>query len=130
MYFRSTGWHFVGIPAGRSVSEEISNHKSSIHWLLTLDQKYNFPNFPYKELEDNSYNRENYNINDNSWNRIGYYDKVSQQTGLWIYYNSQYDYTKRLNIDQSFVDVSLNNEYVTITEPTYIECTEDMCLVY
>ena len=86
MYFRNTGWHFVGIPAGRSVSEEISNHKSSIHWLLTLDQKYNFQNFPYKELEDNSYNREDYNVNDNSWNRIDYFEnRGDKEKGSYHY---------------------------------------------
>ena len=63
MHFRKKGWHLVGIPAGSSVSQEISNRKGSIHWLLSLDQTDAFPNSEYGDVT----------VNDNSWNRLYLY---------------------------------------------------------
>ena len=115
MYFRKKGWHMVGIPAGSSVSNEISNKKESIHWLFTLDQRESFAN---SEIQDVS-------INSELWNRLSYTETVIEQTGLWVYYNPMYDYSDII-IDQSFVDTDISNSSYTIGQPRYIRLVEDI----
>ena len=115
MHFRKKGWHLVGIPAGSSVSQEISNRKESIHWLLSLDQTDAFPNSEYGDVT----------VNDNSWNRLYYTDLVAKQTGLWIYYNPLYD-SAELLIDQNFIDNDLSNNPYVISESKYIRLTESI----
>ena len=115
MHFRKKGWHLVGIPAGSSVSQEISNRKGSIHWLLSLDQTDAFPNSEYGDVT----------VNDNSWNRLYYTDLVAKQTGLWIYYNPRYD-SAELLIDQNFIDNDLSNNPYVISESKYIRLVENI----